>query len=98
MQPFKDLDVPQLLDTLGWVHLQRGEAGLAERYLSLEPDDREIQAPEIGEIHYHLGLVLFELGRLDEARGHLERAMSAEESFDGRADAARILSDLTPAG
>ena len=94
IQPFKDLDVPQLLDTLGWVHLQRGEAGLAERYLS-----RAVAlGPEIAEIHYHLGLVLFELGRLDEARGHLERAMSAEESFDGRADAARILSDLRPPG
>jgi len=94
MQPFKDSDIPQLLDTLGWVHLRRGEAGLAERYLS-----RAVAlGPEIGEIHYHLGSALLELGRLDEARRHLEQAKSVEESFDGKEDAARILSDLAPAG
>lgn len=61
------------LDTLGWVHLKRGEAEAAvsvlEKATALEPD-----APSI---RYHLALALEEVGQPARAKDMLQAALDA---------------------
>lgn len=60
------------LDTLGWVHYQRGEFTQAETTL------REAVAalPRHPEVRLHLGLVLFKNQKLEESGTHLQQVLS----------------------
>ncbi len=73
-------------DTLGWVLLQRGEASAALPYLR-EANSRDSSN---AEIRYHLALALRDLGRADEAREELKRALESDADF-GDAEAAKAL-------
>ena len=85
LQPEK----PSVLDTLGWVYLQRGEADLAipELEKAAEKD------PDASIIRYHLGLALIKVNRLDEARQMLEKALM-DEDFPERDAAMKMLEEL----
>jgi len=82
---------PALLDTLGWVYFRMGDIqqarNLIEQALSASPEE--------GVLNYHMGAVLARLGQKEEAREKLEKALAAETDYPGRADAARLLKDLT---
>ena len=86
LQPEK----PSVLDTLGWVYLQRGETDLAITELEKAA---EID-PEASIIKYHLGLAFKEVNRLDEARQMLEQALM-DEAFPEREAARKVLKELT---
>ena len=81
---------PSVLDTLGWVHLQRGEADLAitELEKAVEKD------PDASIIQYHLGLALMKVNRLDEARQMLEKALM-DEAFPEREAVRKALEELS---
>jgi tetratricopeptide (TPR) repeat protein len=70
-------------DTLGWVLFRRGHHERAlETLLAAEklmpPDD----LPSMAENDYHVGVVLMELGRTEEARTYLQRSASrAKDEF-----------------
>jgi cellulose synthase operon protein C len=82
---------PQAADTLGWILTGDGEAARAVTFLrpALQgmPDDPTVK--------YHLAAALSAAGGRDEARTLLESIVNSQVSFDGKADAARLLSDLT---
>ncbi len=63
---------PEVSDTLGWVHLQRGSLPLAEQHLS----EAIAADPENPLYHFHLGVALARQERRDEAMEALNRAMS----------------------
>jgi tetratricopeptide (TPR) repeat protein len=85
MQP----DRPDVIDTLGWVHYQRGEIDLA----ITELEKAVSMAPDSATINYHLGLALIRANRRNEARQALEKALNQEE-FTDREAAEKALSEL----
>ncbi len=83
-------ETPSVLDTLGWVHLRRGETDLA----IAELEKAAAKDPEAAIIQYHLGLALKKVNRLEEARQMLEKALMDEE-FPEREAARKALEELT---
>ncbi|NKN32179.1 tetratricopeptide repeat protein [Marichromatium bheemlicum] len=65
-------DEPAILDSMGWVHYRLGDYDTALEYLQ-----RAFAALDDGEIAAHLGEVLWELGRHDEAQAVWARALEA---------------------
>ncbi len=84
-----DSEVPEFLDTLGWIEYLRGEYAAAqpllERAVALRPD--------AGELRYHLGMTYAGLGQVEDAREHLAIAAAAED-FPNRAAADEALQAL----
>jgi tetratricopeptide (TPR) repeat protein len=80
-----------LLDTLGWVYFRMGDIpqarGLIEQAISASPEE--------AVLNYHLGAVLVNLGQREEAREKLEKALAGESDYPGRAEAARLLKELS---
>jgi Flp pilus assembly protein TadD len=80
---------PEILDTLGFVHLKRGEFRKA-----VEALDRAVAAGAASpSIHYRLGIALIESADDERAREELNRALGAG-SFPEAEDARRRLAQL----
>ena len=52
-------------------------------------------APEDDVLNYHLGAVLLKQGQKDEARERLRKALEDEGSYPGRAEAEKLLKELS---
>lgn len=76
-----------VLDTLGWVLIQKGEPAKALKHLR-EAYTRASRQPLVS---YHIGVALHKLGRNDEARTHLKKALALNNEFDGADHAKSIL-------
>lgn len=81
---------PFLMDTLGWLHFQRGEFAQA---LALLQDSAAKLGP-VPAVQSHLGLTLQKLNRPAEARTALETALKTNADFPGRTEAAKALEKL----
>ncbi len=81
------------LDTLGWVHRARGEAGDAIRAFEQASD----ADPRFADSPFHLGLVQMESGRNQEAAAALERALKLGLTEPRAADARKRLASLRSA-
>jgi len=55
----------------------------------------EEKARSVPVISFHLGMIYHNLGEDDKAREYLELALDSEEAFPGRAEAEKILKELT---
>lgn len=80
---------PDVLDTLGWVHLKRGETQAAVAAF------REAIAarPDSASIRYRLGMALDQAGQAEEAREMLRTALGAgdfPEADDAKRELARL--------
>jgi tetratricopeptide (TPR) repeat protein len=82
---------PDILDTLGWVHIRRGEAAAAVSVLEKAHSD----APDSASIRYHLGSALAMAGDSARAREMLQSAVDAE-GFEEIDEARRELAKLEP--
>jgi Flp pilus assembly protein TadD len=75
------------LVTAGWVQYRSGSferaAKLLERAVALDRTDPEHQ--------YHLGMVYLKMGRTDEGKALLSKAVASERPFPGRQDARSAL-------
>jgi tetratricopeptide (TPR) repeat protein len=80
----RESEIPEFLDTLGWVHFQRGEYVEALPYL----EQAVAGKPGHPEMRYHLGLIYAKLGRTEDAKKHLWLAATAED-FSAQSDARR---------
>jgi tetratricopeptide (TPR) repeat protein len=65
-------EIPQYLDTLGWIYHLRGDQAAALPLLKSAAE----RLPNVGLVHFHLGQVLRELGQLDAARVSFEQALA----------------------
>jgi uncharacterized protein (TIGR03790 family) len=74
--------LPLVVDTLGWVHYLNGNVEQALRYLI----DASRRAPSVGEIRWHLAIVLGAGGRLEPAAKELKAALDLDKSLESRAE------------
>lgn len=83
-------EVPEVLDTLGWVHFRKGDARSSVRLFeqSIEKDPRNPL------YHYHLGRAYADLGEDIRARRSLEQALQLNPAFPQAADAKRAIAGL----
>jgi putative PEP-CTERM system TPR-repeat lipoprotein len=85
-----DSNNPKLMDTAGWAnHL----VGKADRALQLLREAR-LRAPDVPDIHYHLGAVLAKSGRSGEAREELKAALRGNANFGSADEARKLLATL----
>lgn len=68
---FRNSDVPQFLDTLGWIHYLRGEYREAMPLLTRAAE----KLPKNGAVQFHLGMVLKEAGNATLSAASLEKAV-----------------------
>lgn len=85
----KNLD-PRILDTIGWILAMNGKADEGSRYIRNALD----LVPDYPAFLYHMAVVLKNEGKKDEARKHLESALSAKQPFEERALAEKLLAEL----
>lgn len=79
-----------IIDTAGWAHAAQGQH---EQALTLLREAR-LRLPASGVIRYHLGSVLAQLGRRDEARQELGAALADSQAVFDRAAAQALLDKL----
>lgn len=87
---FKSSEVAEYLDTLGWVHYQRGEYNAAIVALEKAVEKKS----GLAEAAYHLGLAYLKTGSKDQARQSLERALNTEQDYPGKQNAETVLASL----
>ncbi|WP_028325286.1 tetratricopeptide repeat protein [Desulfatirhabdium butyrativorans] len=83
-------DQPQIFDTLGCIHLERGASAMAEGYL-----EKAFQmAPENPVFRLHLAIVRKQQGRLSEAKEWMETALQQGLSESDRQSAKHHLAEI----
>jgi len=75
--PLKDSKFTAFLDTYGWVNYKNGNAD--EALVALESVIQKEDA--IPEMHYHMGMVYIEKGRVEEAKMELEKAVAENANY-----------------
>jgi Flp pilus assembly protein TadD len=76
---------PAIIDTLGWILVEQGDAKRAAQLLQ----QASAKAPQASDIRYHLAMALFKTG--DKAGARKEAELVAADAKAGKADDARIL-------
>ncbi|MCP3870351.1 MAG: PEP-CTERM system TPR-repeat protein PrsT [Gammaproteobacteria bacterium] len=87
-------DNVSVMDTLGWLLTQNGQARKGLSYLR----DAGVRNANSPEIRYHLAVALETLGRTEEAERELRKSLSLADEFPGSDDAKRRLELLSQAG
>ena len=95
---FRASPTPAFQDTYGWLLHLNGDSAAALPIL----ESAAAGLPDLASVQYHLGAVLAEVGRTDEARTALERAIalagdSADPEIARARDLLATLSTATPA-
>jgi len=83
-------DDGSVIDTLGWILLQKGEIDEGVRTLQ----KAAATASDNPEIRYHLAFGLAKQGKETEAIGILESVLNGGEDFASRKDAEKLLAEL----
>ncbi len=85
---------PSVADTLGWVLYRQGKYQEALELL----EESASKSPEKGEIQFHLGMANYMMGRSDDARAALQKAVSVPGDFPGKDEAKTRLELLSQTG
>jgi len=87
-------DVPEIMDTLGWVYLKKDLPALA---IPLFERSAEKQ-PANATYPYHLGLALSRTGDADKAKTAFDRALKASPSAEQRTDIQKAAAQIARRG
>ena len=85
---------PSVTDTYGWVLYRQGKYQEAAELLA----QSAAQAPDNGEIQFHLGMANYMMGRSEDARAALEKAVASPRDFAGKDEAKSRLNSLSQSG
>jgi tetratricopeptide (TPR) repeat protein len=85
---------PSVMDTYGWVLYRQGKYQEAAELLA----QSAAEAPDNGEIQFHLGMANYMVGRSEDARAALEKAAASPGDFPGKDEAKSRLSSLSQGG
>jgi tetratricopeptide (TPR) repeat protein len=81
---------PVILDTLGWVHIKRGEIDKALSVLQ-----RAVKKGSgLPDIDYHLGFAYYQQGQMENAKRHINTALASNKPFEGLDEAKAILKKI----
>ena len=80
----------EIMDTEGWVYYRMGNFHRAAEIIA----QAQSADPTNAVLNYHLGVVLAEIGRKEEARQHLQDAVNSGQKFHGREQAVEMLKGL----
>ena len=83
-------DNGSIVDTLGWIMIQKGSVEEGEKMLRKAVEMESGRA----EIRYHHAVALARLGRVDEARGMLQEIIESRDVFASREDAEKMMAEL----
>ncbi|MHB1186278.1 XrtA/PEP-CTERM system TPR-repeat protein PrsT [Thiobacillus sp.] len=83
-------DNPAVLDTLGWVLIQRGQTGRGIKLLQQALS----KAPDAAEIQYHLAVAFAKAGDRSRAQSELERLLASGAAFPQEQEARAMLMQL----
>ena len=81
---------PEIIDTLGWAYYKKGDYDQAVPLLKISHKAYS----EHPIINYHLGMALYRTDRLEGARARLVGALSGQDDFPGRDEAARLVKKI----
>lgn len=81
---------PAVMDTLGWILVEQGDAKRAAQILQ----QASTKAPQLPEIRYHLAMALFKSGDKVGARKEVEQALASGKTFAKADDARALLKQL----
>jgi tetratricopeptide (TPR) repeat protein len=90
VEGFELSENPIILDTLGWVHVKRGEVEKALPIL-LRAARKGSGLPDI---NYHLGIAYYQQGQMENAKHQFNTALASEKPFDGIDEAKMLLSKI----
>lgn len=90
IEPLKDSKHSAFLDTYGWTSYKNDKVD--EALIALETVTQKADA--IPEMHYHLGMIYIEKGRVEEAKLELEKAIADDAKFYGLDSAKEALQKL----
>ncbi|MGB4497403.1 MAG: XrtA/PEP-CTERM system TPR-repeat protein PrsT [Methylococcaceae bacterium] len=77
-------------DTLGWILVNKNQPERGLEYLRTA----HTLSAQNSEIRYHLGVALYKLNRIDEAKIELEAALLEQQAFNGIDDARSLLDKI----
>jgi tetratricopeptide (TPR) repeat protein len=84
-------DVPEMMDTLGWVYYKKEQPKLAIPLLT-----RSVEKAATNPVyHYHLGLAYIQDGNFAAGRRSLQRALTARPDAETTADIKKLLGETT---
>lgn len=76
-QRFQNSEIPQYLDTLGWIHYLRGDYPSALPLIKTAAE----RLPNVGLVQFHLGMVQMELGQAEASIESLKKAIALPASM-----------------
>jgi len=83
-------DDPAVMDTLGWIYYKNGDTNKALDFIG----KANAKAAQNAVINYHMGMVLYKVGRLSEAKEQLKKALASKEDFEGKEEAKKTLEKM----
>ena len=87
LQPYN----PVAADTFGWVQYRRGEFAWAANLLTESANN----LPDYAEVHYHLGMAQYMMGREEASSRELKRALELDPQLPQRAEVEQRLAMLS---